>query len=50
MINPSLKDLDPSLEELKEIFKLLALKRGIKGYKSMPKDRLLSAIISSKGE
>ena len=38
MINPSLKDLDPSLEELKEIAKLLAEKRGIKDYKSMSED------------
>ena len=35
MQNPSLKELNPSLEELKEIAKLLAKKRGIKGYKSM---------------
>ena len=48
MINPSLQDLSLSSEELKEIAKLLAQKRGIKGYKSMPKDRLLSALISSK--
>ena len=31
MLNPSLKDLDPSSEKLKEITKLLAQKRGIKG-------------------
>ena len=37
MINPSLQDLSLSSEELKEIAKLLAQKRGIKGYKSMPK-------------
>ena len=35
MLNPSLKDLDPSSEELKEVAKLLAQKRGIKGSKSM---------------
>ena len=35
MLNPSLKDLNPSPEELKEIAKLLAEKRGIKGYKIM---------------
>ena len=48
MINPSLQDLSLSSEELKEIVKLLAQKRGIKGYKRMSKDRLLSALISSK--
>ena len=40
MLNPSLKDLNPSSEELKEIAKLLAKKGGIKGYKSMSKDAL----------
>ena len=35
MVNPSLKDLDPSSEELKKIAELLAQKRGIKGSKSM---------------
>ena len=49
MLNPSLKDLYLSSEELKEIAKLLARKRGInKGYRSMPEDRLLSGLISSK--
>ena len=48
MLNPSLKDLNPSPEELKEIAKLLVQKRGIKGYESMSEDRLLSALISSK--
>ena len=48
MINRSLKDLDLSSEDLKEIAKLLSQKRGIKGYKSMSKDRLLSTLISSK--
>ena len=43
-----LKDLDLSLEELKEIAKLLARKRGTKGYKNMSEDKLLSALISSK--
>ena len=36
MLNPSLKDLNPSSEELKKIEKLLAKERGIKGYESMP--------------
>ena len=48
MINPSLKYLNLSLEELKEIAELLAKKRGIKNYESMSEDRLLSALISSK--
>ena len=48
MQSPSLRYLKLSSEELKEIVELLARKRGIKGYKSMPKDRLLSALISSK--
>ena len=48
MLNPSLKDLDPSSEELKEVAKLLAQKRGIKDYKSMSEDELLSALILSK--
>ena len=44
----SLRDLKLSSEELKEIAKLLARKRGIKDHENMPKDRLLSALISSK--
>ena len=48
MINPSLKDLDSSLEELKGIAKVLAQKAGIKGYKSMSEYRLLSALILSQ--
>ena len=44
----SLGDLELSSEELKDIAKRLARKRGIKGYKNIRKDRLLSAIISSK--
>ena len=48
MLNPSVKDLDLSSEELKEIAKLLARKRGIKGYEIMPEDVLISALISSK--
>ena len=39
MLNLSLKDLNPSSEQLKEIAKL-----GIKGYDSMSEDKLLSAI------
>ena len=38
MLNPSLRDLDLSSKELKEIAKLLARKRGIKGYDSIPED------------
>ena len=34
MINPSLKDLNPSSEELKEISKLLANKEIIKAMKA----------------
>ena len=48
MLNPSLKDLNLSTEELKEIVKLLARKRAIKGHKSMSNDRLLDALILSK--
>ena len=48
MPNISLKDLDPSSKQLKEIVKLHAKKRGIKGYKSMSEDTLLSALTSSK--
>ena len=48
MINLSLKDLNPSSEELKEIVKLLVKKRAVKGYESMSEDELLSALISSK--
>ena len=40
--------LNLSLEESKGIAQLLARKRGIKDYKSMPEDRLLNALISSK--
>ena len=48
MLNPSLQDLNLSSEGLTEIARLLARKIGIKGYKSMPENRLLSALISSK--
>ena len=48
MINPSLKDLNLSLEELKEVTKLLAKKRSIECYESMSEDRLLSAFMLSK--
>ena len=44
----SLKDLNPSSKELKETSKLLVVKRGIKGYKSMSEDRLLSALKGSE--
>ena len=47
-LNLSSKDLDPSSEELEEIVKLLAEKRGIKGIKSMSEHILLSALTSSK--
>ena len=47
MLNP-LKDLDLSSEELKEIGKLLAKKRGSKDYKSLSEDRLLSALKASE--
>ena len=40
----SLKDLELSSEELKTIAKI----RGIKGYKSMSEDYMLSALNSSK--
>ena len=45
---PSLGDSSLSSEELKEIDKLLARKRGIKGYENMLEDILLSALVSSK--
>ena len=48
MIKPSLKDLKPSSEELKEIARLLVKKRGIKGYESMPEDKLLSSLKKSE--
>ena len=48
MLNPSLKDSNPTLEELKKIAKLLAKRRGIKGYESMSEDRLLSALKASE--
>ena len=40
MPNPTLKDLNPSLIELKAIAKI----KGIKGYESMSEDKLLSAL------
>ena len=42
MKSSSLRDLNVSLEELKDIARLLARKRGIKGYKSIPKDKILT--------
>ena len=47
MLNPSLKDLNLSSKELKEITKLLAKERGIKGYESMLEKKLLSALKES---
>ena len=50
MLNPLLKDLNLSSEELKEIAKLLARKRGIKVYENTSKDKLLSARKASENE
>ena len=44
MPNPSLKDLSLSPEELNKVTKPLPKERGIKGYESISKDRLLSAL------
>ena len=44
----SLQDLNLSSEELKEVAKLLARKRGIKDYESMYKDKLLSDLKESE--
>ena len=41
----SLRDLNLSSKESREIAELLARKRGIKGYEKMCNDRLLSALI-----
>ena len=48
MLNPSLKDLNLSSKELKQITKLLAKEGGIKGYESMPENKLLSALKESE--
>ena len=48
MQSTSLRVLNLSSEELKEIAELLARKRGIKDYESMSEDRLLNALILSK--
>ena len=50
MLNPSLKDLNPSSEESKEIAKLLTKKRGIKGYENMSEEKLLRALKASESE
>ena len=47
-MSDSLKNLELSLEELKEIATLLAKKRDIKGYKIMSEDELLSYLTLSK--
>ena len=46
----SLPDLNLSSEEVKEIAKLLAQKRGIKDYEGMSKDELLSALKASENK
>ena len=46
----SLKGIILSPKELKDIAKLLAQKRGIKDYKDMSNDKLLSALKVSKNE
>ena len=45
-----LKDLNPSPEELKDIAKLLARKRGIKDCENMSNYKLLSALKASKNK
>ena len=50
MTTPSLKNLNLSPEELNKITKLLAKERGIKGYESMPEDKLLSVLKASESE
>ena len=50
MINPSLKDIKLSSKELKILAKLLAKERGIKGYESIPEDKLLSALKASESQ
>ena len=50
MLNPSLKDLNPSSEESKEIAKLIAKKRSIKGYENMSEEKLLRALKASESE
>ena len=43
-----LKDLDLSLEDLRDITEFPALKRNVSNYKRKPNDELLSAIKESK--
>ena len=46
----SLRDLNPSSEELEKIVRLFGKERGIKDYESMPKDKLLSALKASESK
>ena len=46
----SLKDLDLSPEERKDIAKLPAIKRGIKDYETMSNDKRLSALKASENK
>ena len=50
MLKPSLKDLNPSSEELRKIAKLLAKERGIKGYECMSENKLSSILKASESE
>ena len=48
MLNPSLKDLNLASLKLKEIPKLIAKERSIKGYESMSEGELLGALKASE--